>query len=152
MSVELDANAEEHGFLGQTGWLSTSDNRSSRGEVGSNLYFKSLEHLHAYAHGPLHTKATEWWMAHKPAHVGIMHEVFVASPHSWGGVYVNYHRTGLGATSMPVELEDGKKVWVNPLIEGKGRLSYSKGRMGKAFGRKDKWVAYEKTLEIDGGY
>lgn len=152
MSAELDANAEEHGFLGQTAWQSASDKRSSRGEVGANLYFKSAEHLHAYAHGPLHTKGMQWWMATKPKHVGIMHEIFVAPKGSWEGVYVNYHPTGLGATTAPVAMDDGSTVWVNSLVEGKGKLAYSRGRMGREFAREKEWEAYEKTLAVNDGY
>ena len=50
---------------------------------------------------------------------------------------------GLGATTKEVEI-DGKKVWVNPLVKGKGRLNYSKGRMGRPFGSKE-WEAFDKT-------
>jgi hypothetical protein len=52
---------------------------------------------------------------------------------------------GLGSTSKEVVGVDGKKEWVNPLVRGKGKLAYSKGRMGRAYGDKE-WEAYGSTL------
>lgn len=36
-------------------------------------------------------------------------------------------------------------MWINPLVKGKGKLTYSKGRMGRSFGS-DEWASHEKTL------
>lgn len=54
--------------------------------------------------------------------------------------------TGLGATSKEITGPDGKKSWVNPLVKLGGKLSYSKGRMGRAFGD-DEWTASTETME-----
>jgi hypothetical protein len=58
--------------------------------------------------------------------------------------------TGLGTTTKEVTGPDGKKVWMSPLVRGKGKMSYSKGRMGRAYGD-DEWVAYEKMLSTGAG-
>lgn len=148
MSKELDKNPTVHGYLGSSAWLSAAD-RGVSSEFMSIVYFDSAESLHAYAHGPLHTDALEWWQrtAKKHKHIGIMHEVFAAPKNGWEGVYVNYHPTGLGATSQEVNI-DGKQVWTSPLVECKGQLRYSKGRMGRPFGDKE-WVALENTLTAE---
>lgn len=145
MSKQLDGDPTVHGYLGNSSWLSAAD-RGVSSEFMSMVYFDTPESLHAFAHGPLHTEAMEWWQrtAQKHKHIGIMHEVYAAPKKSWEGVYINYHPTGLGATNKEVNL-DGKKVWMNPLVQGKGKLTYSKGRMGHSYGDKE-WMAFENTL------
>ena len=145
MSTQLDKSPTIHGYLGNSSWISAAD-RGVASEFMSMAYFDSPESLHTFAHGPLHTEAMDWWQrtAHKHKHIGIMHEVFAAPKNSWEGIYMNYHPTGLGATNKEVTV-DGKKVWMNPLVLGKGRLTYSKGRMGRPYGEKE-WPAFENTL------
>ena len=122
--------------------------RGVSSEFMSIMYFSSLEALHTYAHGPLHTKAMQWWRAteQKHAHIGIMHELYYSPKNCWEGIYVNYHPTGLGATSIEVPSveKDGKSSWYSPLVQGKGPLRYSKGRMGRTFGEKQEWPEFEK--------
>jgi len=148
MQAELDSTPKTHGFLGASSWLSSAD-RGTSSEAMTLMYFESSEALHAYAHGPLHTETMEWWsrMVKDIPHLAIMHEVFAAPKHSWEGVYLNYHPTGLGATAVEVE-RDGKNVWVNPLVKGTGKLTYSKGRMGKVFSYDSEWKAYDDTLGV----
>ena len=78
-----------------------------------------------------------------------MHEVYAAPRHSWEGIYVNYHPTGLGATFTEANVK-GEKKWMSPLVKGRGKLAYSKGRMGREYGDNE-WTAYEETLgEFEG--
>jgi len=146
MVAELDKGASSNGYLGSSAWMSCAD-RAVASEFMSMVYFENEEKLHEFAHGPLHTEATEWWVktVKQHDHVSIMHEVYAAPRKSWEGIYINYAPTGLGATSK-MTMVDGKQVWANPLVRGKGRLSYSKGRMGKAFDNESEWQAYEKVL------
>jgi hypothetical protein len=53
---------------------------------------------------------------------------------------------GLGATTKEVTGPDGKKSWVSPLVKLGGKLMYSKGRMGRAFGD-DEWSASAETMD-----
>jgi len=146
MITLLDKEPTKWGFLGSSAWLSCSD-RGVASEYMSMVYFETEEYLHAWAHGPLHTDAMEWWQRtqaeHK--HIAIMHEVYATSKNNWEGVYINYHPTGLGQTTKEAML-DGKKVWINPLVRAKGRLNYSKGRMGRVYDYNSEWSAFEKTL------
>ncbi len=153
MTKEMEKSPTEHGFLGASTWINSGD-RGYSSEVMVIIYFESMHHLHTYAHGTRHTETMQWWQANadKLKHVGIMHEVFAAPKHSWEGIYVNYHPTGLGATFKEVEV-DGVKKWASPLVEGKGKLTYSKGRMGRKFDEEKEWTAFEKTMgEADGRY
>jgi heme-degrading monooxygenase HmoA len=165
MTRELSADATAHGFLGASNWLNTS--RSTGNELASILYFENDEALHAYAHGKLHTDSMLWWREEEKAgrtkHVGIMHEVFAAPNGGWEGVYLNYHPTGmfflfvfmmwkianetigLGSTTKEVVRADGKSEWVSPLVRAKGKLAYSKGRMGREFDEKE-WEAFGATM------
>jgi hypothetical protein len=50
---------------------------------------------------------------------------------------------GLASTTKEVVTE-GKSEWASPLVRVKGKLNYSKGRMGKEYGEKE-WEASEET-------
>jgi heme-degrading monooxygenase HmoA len=95
MIRELSADASKHGFLGASAWLNATD-RTTSSEYASIVYFENEDYLHAYAHGPMHSAAMQWWReAEKDLkHVGIMHEVFACPKDGWEGVYLNYHPTG----------------------------------------------------------
>lgn len=151
MTNELDKRPTDFGFLGSSTWINSSD-RTTGNEVMVMMYFKSLHHCHEYAHGKTHTETMLWWQqnAHKMKHVGIMHEIYAAPKHSSEGIYVNYHPTGLGATFTEANVK-GEKVWMSPLVQGKGSLTYSKGRMGRSLDEKNEWKAFEETLGSDDG-
>ena len=61
MVKELSADPTALGFLGASNFMSLE--RDTSNEILSVLYFESLEALHSYAHGPLHTKTMEWWQS-----------------------------------------------------------------------------------------
>ena len=149
MLAKLEKESTAHGYRGASSWIAAGD-RGVSSENMTIIYFDSLESLHAFAHGPLHTEAMEWWAktVHKLPHIGIMHEVFAVPKNSWEGIYMNYHPTGLGATRKEVSV-GGEKGWMNPLVKGKGRLTYSKGRMGRPYSNEKEWVAFENTLGAD---
>jgi len=146
MIAQLDKEAATNGYLGSSAWLSCAD-RGVASEFMSMVYFENEERLHEFAHGLLHTEATEWWTktVKQHDHLSIMHEIYAAPRRSWEGVYQNYAPTGLGATTKQT-MVDGAQTWANPLVRGKGRLSYSKGRMGRSFDNKTEWKAYDKIL------
>ena len=154
MLTDLSNRATETGFLGGSAWQSTE--RDDNNEQMSFLYFESPEKLHAFAHDAIHTKAMLWWQKNIPnvKHIGLMHEVFSCASGAWEGIYVNYHPTGLGACSTEAEVigDDGRprKMWVNPLVHGGGKLRYSKARMGNlAVDKKNEWVAFEETAVLE---
>lgn len=149
MLEQLERESTKYGYLGGSRWISSAD-RAVSSETMNIIYFDSLESLHAYAHGPLHTEAMEWWTktVDKHHYLAIMHEVFVCPNNCWEGIYMNYHPTGLGATRKEVTI-DGKKVWMNPLVQGRGRLTYSKGRMGRSYNTEKEWVAFDNMLTAD---
>ncbi|KAF2158452.1 hypothetical protein M409DRAFT_31031 [Zasmidium cellare ATCC 36951] len=150
MLAELDKDATKYGYLGASGWISAADRGYASEKMGM-LYFESAEKVHEYAHGPLHTKAMQWWIqAHKSMpHIGLMHEILEAPKGSWEGIYMNHHPTGLGATSKEVEI-NGNKVWMNPLVRAKGPLLWSKGRMGKESGAKDWQEFHDAVVQEEG--
>lgn len=55
---------------------------------------------------------------------------------------------GLGSTTKEVTGKDGRKEWVSPLVKAKGKLLYSKGRMGRAYGANE-WEAYEEMVKLE---
>jgi len=141
MIIELDDQALNNGFLGQSQWHSTDAKGAS--EVMLLSYWRSIDDIHNYAAGPLHTQTTMHWnaMVHKDAdgmkHIGISHEVFEAPRGRWEALSIHFQPTRLGATSY---LRRGDKLvggnledqWVSPVVEAKGRLRNSKGRLNWA--------------------
>ncbi|KIN00685.1 hypothetical protein OIDMADRAFT_124659, partial [Oidiodendron maius Zn] len=132
-----DPNSQDNGFLGYT----TFTKKDERGATETLMisYWRSVEHVHAYAHSPLHEKAWLWWdrslAGHK--HIGIYHEVFESPKGMWEGIYINFQPTLLGATTYlkkDGELEGGevKHEWVSGLLDAnRGRMKTSNGRRGQ---------------------
>jgi hypothetical protein len=139
MVASLEACPEEYGFLGASGWLNSGD-RGASSQLMTMIYFSSYEGLHKFAHGPEHQEGWKWWHKgiSKFGHIGLMHEVFRAPKGHWEGVYVNYHPTGLAATSKKITrktAEGNVTEWVSPVVDAsKGLLRTSYGRMGKRDG------------------
>ncbi|KAL1311867.1 hypothetical protein AAFC00_001939 [Neodothiora populina] len=135
MITELNETAEESGFLGANNWMSAAD-KGTGSETMGLLYFRSLEDMHKFAHGPTHMKVMDWFKNgyEKFGHIGLMHEVYCLPKHGWEAVYNNYHPTGLAATATPMTVKDEageKTMWSSPLVWGNGPLRYSKGRLNK---------------------
>lgn len=140
MFTELDEQALQHGFLGQSQWT-TTDERGAI-EFMQLSYWRSVEDVQAYAAGLLHSKARKWWeqMIHKDPenmkHIGLSHEVFEAPKSSWEAVSWNFQPSRLTATSY---LKKGDKLiggtvedqWISPIVEAKGRLRTSKQRVNR---------------------
>lgn len=84
MMKQLEEDSTKHGFLGASRWISSAD-RGVSSELMNLLYFDSVDSLHAYAHGPLHTEALKWWDKDydKLHHVAIMHEAGISEHNSF---------------------------------------------------------------------
>jgi heme-degrading monooxygenase HmoA len=122
--------------IGQTNW----QRKDERGAVEFVFisYWRSVEDLHVFAHGPLHREAWTWWEKTLKQHdaIGINHEIYEAEPGHWENMYTNFQPTGLGATSFPRRRDGGKdgnvtEEWVSSLVDArKGKLAKSSGRLG----------------------
>ncbi|EMC99306.1 hypothetical protein BAUCODRAFT_31625 [Baudoinia panamericana UAMH 10762] len=150
MMEQLDAESKQWGYLGASPWLSVAD-RGVQSEYMVMVYFENEDYMHQFAHGPLHTETMEWWRRDldKLAHISIMHEVYAAPKKSWEGIYANYAPTGLGRVTKAATTVDGNEVWLNTLVKGKGRLAYSKGRMGRVYDQQSEWSAFDSTLNAE---
>ena len=79
---------------------STSTNMPTPGG-GSALvtisYWRSIDHLHAFAASPVHKEGWEWFasITKKWPHIGIMHETFEAKQRGWENVYANAWPVGM---------------------------------------------------------
>ena len=62
------------------------------------IYFKSQEHLHAFAHADAHRAAWKWWNANVKRYpwLAIGHEVYAVPKGRWENVYVNFHASNFG--------------------------------------------------------
>lgn len=138
MTKNMHENAANNGFLGQTGYMRTDE----RGALEFNFisYWRSIEDLHAFAHGPIHRETWVWWEKTLKQHdfLGVNHEIYEADKGRWENVYLNFQPTGLGATTF---LRKGDKLeggivddsWVSPLVDvSKGKYRTSAGRLGWA--------------------
>lgn len=136
--------ADCYKVLGQTGW--TRKDANGVIETLAISYWRSIEDVHAYAHGPLHMKAWKWWdrTLSQHEHIGFMHEVFEAPKGMYEAVYINFQPTLLGATTY---LKRGDKLeggnvpdqWVGSLLDAnRGRMRTSVGRRGQTSAEADK--------------
>lgn len=84
-------------------------------------YWRSLEHLHAYANNPKQAHRPAWVEYMKKlftsAASGVWHETYLVQAESYEATYVNMPARGLGR--------------VFPLVPADGALSRMEGRLGK---------------------
>ncbi|KAK4096248.1 hypothetical protein N658DRAFT_501795 [Parathielavia hyrcaniae] len=133
MLTELYEDKEEYGFLGQTSWISANE-RYSNNQTMTLCYFRSIEGLHAFAHGPIHRKAWDWWNSITKTHpyLSIMHEVYHAPKGHWENIYINNHLTGLANTPARMTLDSQP---ARPLFDARrGGLRTQLGRLGRSNG------------------
>jgi hypothetical protein len=122
--------------MGMSSWLGAGE-RASSSEYATFSYWRSIEDIHNFALSKIHRDTWEWWNDNlsKHSHIGIMHEVFeIPKRNGWEGIYINYHPTGLAATTRLVEGEkgEGNEEWVNPIVDARtGPYRSSRGRMGR---------------------
>lgn len=83
--------------LGTTSWQEIGIRETSN-QIMTVLYFRSVEHVHQFAHDPIHRKGWEWWnnISKTHPHLSIMHEMYHAPKKHWESIYVSSHLTGLG--------------------------------------------------------
>ena len=102
------------------------------------MYFRSAEHVQAYATGLLHRQAVAWWTKHvaEYPHVGIFHELYHVPRRNWETLYAQMKPMLAGATQHRVQNvgEERGAVIRNPLVLSKGVLKSSLGRMGRLSG------------------
>jgi Domain of unknown function (DUF4188) len=137
MVAELNQNIPSNDFLGGTSFIRTDAAGSI--ETVWISYWRSIEAIHAFAYGPTHREAWDWWnklSANGSKHIGINHEIFAAQPGQWEAIFVNHQPTLSGATTY---LKKGDKLiggkvedqWISGLIDAnKGKLRSSAGRLG----------------------
>ncbi|KAK1753167.1 hypothetical protein QBC47DRAFT_348657 [Echria macrotheca] len=133
MIAELNREADKNGYLGESSWISLTEKETSN-QVMVLCYFRSVEDLHAFAHGPRHRKAWDWWnkITKDHPHLSIMHEVYHAPKGHWENIYVNNHPTGIANTVARVNI-DGQKM--RPLYAANmGGLRTHLGRLGRGDG------------------
>ncbi|EEH44773.1 uncharacterized protein PADG_01062 [Paracoccidioides brasiliensis Pb18] len=132
MAAALESSSEEYGFLGMSLWIGGMEHTAN--ETMSVMYFRDLESLHNFSHGPEHMSGVKWWskvVADNPQ-VGIYHETYVVPKGNWENIYVNCKPTGMSATSFPVRPKEanGETRWISPVVDSrKGLLRVASGRL-----------------------
>ncbi|KAK7911927.1 hypothetical protein PG985_014408 [Apiospora marii] len=124
---------DRYGFLGQTTSL-VANEQYTGSQLMMLCYFRSVDGVHAFAHGPLHREAWTWWydVIKTYPHLSIQHELYNVPPGHWENVYVNAHPSGLAAVDAPVRCEGG---WTRPLFDArKLNLKTTNGRLGRSDG------------------
>ncbi|MCJ1403430.1 hypothetical protein MMC11_006653 [Xylographa trunciseda] len=101
-------------------------------------YWKSIEHLHAFARGPAHRRGWDWMnkKVDKSPTIGIMHETYSTPYRHWENVYANMTPFGFAQTKHLVhdkeEESNGSWKLVDAKIETRGpRLGGMYTRMGR---------------------
>ena len=123
------------------------------------MYFRHLEDVHKFAHGPLHADVWRWWAAKgkKYGYITIAHELYNSPKNNWENIYVDSEPFGISelllidlpnetlhankflastVTKVKKDSDDGKEVdgeweYVHPIINAQ------RGRLAKQYGRLD---------------
>ncbi|KAK4059366.1 hypothetical protein Trihar35433_10968 [Trichoderma harzianum] len=113
MIEDLDEHSEQYDYLGACSYL--ANERATANEVMILAYFRTYEGLHKWCHVPdgVHREAWSYWnkdiMGRGKAKEGrlfsIMHEVYQVPARKWESIFVNYHPTGLGATTYNIDVD-----------------------------------------------
>ncbi|EHK25746.1 uncharacterized protein TRIVIDRAFT_219507 [Trichoderma virens Gv29-8] len=130
MFQELEDN-KDSGFLGSS-WYRSANERLTGNGFMTVCYFRSVEDIDRFAHGPLHRDTWDWFnnLVKTHPHLSIMHEVYTARKKNWENIFINYHLTGIGKILKPV-IVNGKEY--TPIANAqRGPLSTHKGRIGKS--------------------
>lgn len=110
------------------------------------MYFSSAAAVKAYAEGPLHREAWDWWNKVVPRypHLGLFHEMYQVPRGHWETIYVQMAPLGAAATMHRVAVaaaaagekegapqgEEGHEAWMSPVVDAsRGVLKSSAGRM-----------------------
>ena len=139
MEDELREKSEEYHLLGASTWRG-DHHRESANELLFIMYFRDVEGLEAFAHGPSHRAGWDYYNKMGFKHIGFMHEVFNVPRRMYESVYLNCTPHLLGGTSSKrVQDDEGNSLdepaWMNPLVAAnKGVLRSSLGRLGKTDG------------------
>ncbi|KAJ5261054.1 hypothetical protein N7478_011649 [Penicillium angulare] len=141
MIDDLDENSEEYGYLGANSYL--ANERSTGNELMIMAYFRTYDGLHAFSHeNGVHREAWNYWntqvMGRGKNEEGrmfsIMHEAYEVPVGKWENIFINYHPSGVAATTFKVDV-DGKEKWASPMVDArKGLFRTSKGRMAASAG------------------
>ncbi|OJD14209.1 hypothetical protein AJ78_05423 [Emergomyces pasteurianus Ep9510] len=157
MVRELQADAEVSGLLGATPFIGNSE--ATANQAMSVMYFRDLESLHKYAHGPFHMKAVKYWgqIVKNTPHVSIYHETYVVPKGQWETIYGNSKPTGLSAAAFPVHPAqgNGETEWMSPNVDARHpSLRSAAGRIQsdylKGYEEKHSEI-WDKTFDVDYG-
>ncbi|KAK0109419.1 hypothetical protein ONS95_002116 [Cadophora gregata] len=137
MFTELERSPLTHGFLGYTDY--SSNNVPTQPHSLSIMYFKSISHVHAWAHSsPAHRAAWEWWDSEQKAgridHLTIAHEIYGVEEGKWENIYVNARPFGFAETSHAIVEKGGRKLWACPAMDASRSFRTSGQRLGNVRG------------------
>ncbi|KAI1485312.1 hypothetical protein F5X96DRAFT_660501 [Biscogniauxia mediterranea] len=115
---------DKRGLLGFTQWQGTTEHAGNMSML--IMYWKDVESLHNYAHGPEHMAGLRWWtsVSKKYPHLSVFHETFVAPKGQFENIYLNCKPFGFGNITVPLRkpAKDGEEPeleWVRPVVESK---------------------------------
>lgn len=131
MYDDLEKTPQANGFLGAN-FNMDQGNHHTKSSTVVIFYFKSMDHIHRWAHGPVHREGWDWYNKHTKQypHIGVWHEGYEAPAGKWESVYINQGATGFGTTKHWYTDESGQERWTSPLIDAsRGRLNTAKGRL-----------------------
>ncbi|KZT60330.1 hypothetical protein CALCODRAFT_506971 [Calocera cornea HHB12733] len=139
---EVEEKRDEYGLLGMSHFLGTD--RAASNEILTLMYFRTTAGLHDFALSQVHRDTWTWFLAiqKRYPHIGIMHETYDVPARGWEAIYLQMHRTGLGAAEVKMTLEEreasgvegGEAWWSTPVDATKGKMRSSRGRMDRSDG------------------
>lgn len=144
----LENYYDKHGLLGYTQMRSTDEHSNNMSMFV--MYWRDVESLHNFAHGPEHMAGLRWWSkvaAKKYPHISVFHETYIVPKGHYENIYLNCKPLGMGAIGVPIngqlqgeEKGNAENMYVRPIVDSKkGRLRTFARRV-----RRNDMTAHEK--------
>jgi heme-degrading monooxygenase HmoA len=137
MQADMEAHGDEYGLLGSSSWRADQE-RDTMNQFLTVYYFKDVEGISKFAHGPVHRAAWDYYNKAKLTHIGFMHEMFSVPRSAYESLYLNCRPNLMGLLRVQVRSEEkgGREEWMSPLVKAnKGALRSSFGRLGRSEGK-----------------
>ena len=157
METELREKADEYGLLGASSWRG-DNHRATANQSLFIFYFRDVEGVHRFAHGPAHRVGWDAYNKMGHRHIGFMHETFSVPKKAYESIYLNCAPNLLGATSVKrVQDDEGNGLdepeWMSPLVAAdKGVMRSTFGRLGRSAGaEQEKYGDIPKWHGVESG-
>ncbi|KAK5169403.1 uncharacterized protein LTR77_005378 [Saxophila tyrrhenica] len=130
IASNLEQRREEFGMLGASSWIADKE-RSASNDMLYIYYFRTIKGVNKFAQDASHANGWNWYnkFSKQHKHIALRHELYHVPAGHWSNVFLNSHRTLIGATTYK---DESLGEWTTMLRSANTkRLRTLWGRMGE---------------------